>query len=170
VRFGNLSSHKDQRNPVTRQATPQLQNLALQLLVHEAKNSPSPAKLAEALEVCCQRLHKRLDSLIGAGGFRALLDRALFLAKKEHPWLKAVGIGEYPGCELKVLHEAMNGRKPAEVREAFTIILANVIWLLVTFIGEDIAFGLVEEAWPGTKIAPPPARFSSHTSADLKRG
>jgi hypothetical protein len=154
---------------VTRQATPQLKNLALQLLEHEAKNSPSPAKLAEALEVCCQRLHKRLDSLIGAGGFRALLDRALFLAKKEHPWLKAVGIGDYPGCELKVLHEAMNGRKPAEVKEAFTIILANVIWLLVTFIGEDIAYGLIEEAWPGTKIAPPPRTSLPHKRRSEKR-
>jgi hypothetical protein len=140
----------------TRQATPQLKNLALRLLALEAKNSPTPAKLAEALEVCCQRLHKRLDTLIGAGGFRALLDRALFLAKKEHPWLKGVGISDYPGCELRALSEAMNGKQPADVKEAFTIILANVIWLLVTFIGEDIAFGLIEEAWPGMEIAPPP--------------
>jgi hypothetical protein len=143
---------------VTRQATPQLKNLALRLLVHEAKNSPSPAKLAEALEICCQRLHKRLDSLIGAGGFRALLDRAVFLAKKEHPWLKGVGVADYPGCELKALNEAMSGRKPDEIKQTFTIILANVIWLLATFIGEDIAYSVIEEAWPGTKIAPPPHR------------
>jgi|SRR5215213_1715767 len=135
-----------------RQATPQLKNLAQSLLVHEAKNSPSPAKLAEALEACCQRLHNRLDSLIGAGGFRALLDRALYLAKKEHPWLKGVEIQAYPGCELKALNEAMTGRPPAEIRETLTIILENVIWLLVTFIGEDIVFALIEEAWPGTKI------------------
>ncbi len=139
----------------TRQATPQLKNLALRLLAHEAKNSPTPAKLAEALEVCCQRLHKRLDSLIGTGGFRALLERALFLAKREHPWLKAVVISDDPGCELRLLSEAMNGKQPADIKEALSIILANVLWLLVTFIGEDIAFGLIEEAWPGTKIAPP---------------
>ena len=139
-----------------RQATPQLKSLARRLLVHEAKNSPSPAKLAEALEVCCQRLHNRLDPLVGAGGFRALLDRALFLAKKEHAWLNGVEIQIYPGCELKALNEAMAGRQPAEIRETLSIILANVIWLLVTFIGEDIVYALIEEAWPGTKIAPPP--------------
>jgi hypothetical protein len=137
---------------VARQATPQLKSLAQRLLVHEAKNSPSPAKLAEALEVCCQRLHKRLDPLVGAGGFRALLDRALYLAKKEHPWLKGVEIQAYPGCELKALNEAMTRRQPTEIRETLTIILANVLWLLVTFIGEDIVYGLIEEAWPGTRI------------------
>jgi hypothetical protein len=137
---------------VTRQATSQLKSLAQRLLVHEAKNSPSPAKLAEALNLCCQRLQKRLDLLVGAGGFRALLDRALYLAKKDHPWLKGVELQAYPACELKGLNEAMTGREPTEIRETLTIIFANVIWLLVTFIGEDIVYGLIEEAWPGTKI------------------
>jgi hypothetical protein len=143
-----------------RQATPQLKSLAQRLLAHEAKKSPSPGKLAEALEVCCQRLHKRLDPLVGAGGFRALLERALFLAKKEHPWLEGVEIQAYPGCELKALNEAMTGRQSTEIRETLTIILANVIWLLVTFIGEDIVYGLIEEAWPGMKIPPDPPHAS----------
>ena len=134
--------------------------------MHEAKKSSSPVKLAEALEACCQLLHKRLDPLVGAGGFRALLDRALFLAKKEHPWLEGVEIQAYPGCGLKVSTEAMAGRQPGEIRETLTIILANVIWLLVTFIGEDIVYGLIEEAWPGTKIAPP----RPPAGVDLKRG
>ena len=139
---------------MTRQATPQVKSLAQRLLVYEAKNSPSPAKLAEALESCCQRLHKRLDPLVGVGGFRALLDRALYLAKIERPWLKEVEIHDYPGCELKALNEAMTGRQSTEISETLTIILANVIWLLVTFIGEDIVYGLIEEAWPDTKIGP----------------
>ncbi|MEN3327493.1 MAG: hypothetical protein V7638_2300 [Acidobacteriota bacterium] len=90
--------------------------------------------------------------MIGAGGFRALLDRALYLTKKEHPWLNGVGLGDYPGCELKALHESMEGNEPAVINETFTAILANVIWLLVTFIGEDIALGLIDEAWPGTRL------------------
>jgi len=136
-----------------RQASPELKNLARRLLAHEAKKSPSPVKLAEALAVCCQRLHTGLDPLIGGGGFRALLDRALYLAKREHSWLNGVEIEDYPGCELKALREAMNGKEPAVINETFTAILANVIWLLVTFIGEDIALGLIEEAWPDMKIA-----------------
>jgi hypothetical protein len=152
-----------------RQATPQLKSLAQRLLVHEANKSPNPAKLAEDLEVCGQRLHKRLDPLVGAGGFRALLERALFLAKKEHPWLEGVEIQAYPGCELKALNEAMTGRQSTEIRETLTIILANVIWLLVTFIGEDIVYGLIEEAWPGTKIAPAPARRTRRSEKRVSR-
>jgi hypothetical protein len=132
-----------------RQATPQLRELSRRLFAGGAKKSRSPAALAEALEEFCRHLHGRLDPLIGAGGFRALLARALYLAKKEFPWLDAVEVEEHPACDLKGLREALEGRGAAPVGEAFALVLANVIWLLVTFIGEDIALGLVREVWPG---------------------
>jgi len=135
-----------------RQPTPELKNLARRLLAHEAKKSPSPVKLAEALEVCCQRLQKGLDPLIGAGGFRALLDRAFYLTKKEHSWLEGVALEDYPSCELRALREQINGQEAAVISETFTVILANIIWLLVTFIGEDITLGLLAEAWPDIKV------------------
>jgi hypothetical protein len=59
-----------------RQATPQLRELAGRVFAREAKKSRSPAALAETMEKSCVRLHARLDPLIGAGGFRALLARA----------------------------------------------------------------------------------------------
>jgi len=135
-----------------RQPTPELKDLAQRLLAHEAKKSLSPINLAEALEVCCERLHKGLDPLIGGGGFRALLNRAVYLAKKEHPWLNGVGIDDYPGCGLRALRDAIKGQEPAVINETFTAVLANVIWLLVTFIGEDIALSLIHETWPDAKI------------------
>src|SRR5215207_9622306 len=128
-----------------RQATPQLRELSRRLFAREAKRSRGPGALAEAMEVSCRRLHARLDPLIGAGGFRALLARALHLATKEFPWLDAVRVEEHPACELKGLREAMKGTDSSSAGDAFTLVLANVIWLLVTFIGEDIAFGLVRE-------------------------
>src|SRR5215203_3024044 len=126
-----------------RQATPQLRDLAGRALAREAKRSRSPAALAVGMEASCRRLHARLDPLIGAGGFRALLARALHLAAKEFPWLDAVRVEEHPSCELKDLREAMKGADASSAGDAFALVLANVIWLLVTFIGEDIAFGLV---------------------------
>lgn len=131
---------------------PTLQKLALRLLEHEAATSGNPHEPVKAIELCCQRLHDRLDRLIGAGGFRALLNRALHLAKKKYAWLEGVGIEDYPGCEFKDLREAVKGKKPATVNEACTLILANVIWLLVIFIGEDITIGLIQEAWPHVTI------------------
>jgi hypothetical protein len=58
-----------------RQATPRLRELARRLFAGEAKKSPKPAALAGAMEVSCRRLHRRLDPLIGAGGYRALTER-----------------------------------------------------------------------------------------------
>ena len=131
-----------------RQATPQLRELARRLFALEAKRSRSPIALAEAWERSCRKLNARLDPLIGAGGFRALLARAVHLAQKEFPWLDAVEIDEHPGCALKGLREAVKNQDASRVNEAFTLVLANIIWLLVTFIGEDIALGLVREEWP----------------------
>ena len=131
-----------------RQATPQLRDLALRLFAREAKRSRGPAALAGGMEASCRRLHARLDPLIGGGGFRALLARALHLATKEFPWLDAVSVEEHPACELKGLREAVKGLDAQSVGDAFRLVLANVIWLLVTFIGEDIALGLVREVWP----------------------
>jgi hypothetical protein len=130
---------------------PKLQELALRLFEHEARNSGNSDDPVKWIELCCQRLHDRLDRLIGPGGFRALLNRALYLAKKKYVWLEGVGIENYPGCEFKDLREAVKGQKPATVKEACTFILANVIWLLVTFIGEDITIGLIQEAWPDVR-------------------
>jgi hypothetical protein len=134
-----------------RQATPQLRELSRRLFAGAAKKSRGPAALAEALEVSCRSLHGRLDPLIGAGGYRALLARALHLAKKEFPWLEGVEVEEHPACALKGLRGAVKGLDASRVNEAFALVLANVIWLLVTFIGEDIALGLVREVWPGVE-------------------
>jgi hypothetical protein len=49
---------------------------------------------------------------------------------------------------LNGLAEAARGRDEEEAREAFAFVLANVVWLLVTFIGEDITGGLLRESWP----------------------
>lgn len=141
-----------------RQATPQLQDLARRLFAREAKKARGPGALAEAMEISCRRLHGRLDPLIGAGGFCALLVRALHLAAKDFPWLDAVRVEEHPACELKGLREAVKGLDAPPVSEAFARVLANIVWLLVTFIGHDIAFGLVKEVWPGEET------FSAETA------
>ena len=125
-----------------------MRDLAGRAFAREAKRSRSPAALAEGLEASCRLLHARLDPLIGAGGFRALLSRSLHLAAKEFPWLDAVRVERHPACTLTGLREAAKGPDAAAVGEAFSLVLANVIWLLVTFIGEDIALGLVREVWP----------------------
>jgi len=129
-------------------ATPQLRELARRLFACEAARRGEPSGAAETMERACQRLCQLLNPLIGAGGLHAVLARALYLARTEYPWLDAVKVEDHPGCSLKGLREAAEGRDTGEASEGFAAMTANIIWLLVTFIGEDIILSLVYEAWP----------------------
>jgi hypothetical protein len=93
-------------------------------------------------------LYAHLERLIAAAGFHALLRRALSLASAEFVWLKGVRVEEGRGCSFVGLRDAAEGRSVGEVGEAFGAIVANVLWLLVTFIGEDLTLRLVRDAWP----------------------
>lgn len=134
-----------------RTATPQLRDLARRLFAREAEKHNRPSDAAETMEQVCIRLLQRLNPLIGAGGFHALLTRALHLAKAEFSWLSVVKIEQHPGCSFKGLRESIEGRETTAANDGFSAMTANIIWLLVTFLGEDLIFGLVDEAWPGIR-------------------
>src|ERR1041385_86039 len=73
-------------------ATAQMRNFARRLISYEALgNESSGTKPAAAFGVC-EKLRAPLITLMGTGGFRALLLRALILAKSEVPWLRAVNV------------------------------------------------------------------------------
>jgi hypothetical protein len=136
-----------------RQATPQLRDLTRRLFAYQITRSPGPADLAEVMEGLCQQLRQRLDPLIGDGGFTALLKRAVKLANQEFAWLQPDSIGDDPGCSLKALADAAaRGRSGKEARASLELVFANVVWLLVTFIGEDLVLRLAQEIWPEVAI------------------
>jgi hypothetical protein len=130
-----------------RQATHQQRELARRLFTYEIGQSPETSNLAEIMERACEHLHERLALFIGASGFHALFTRALRITKAEFPFLQPVEAGEHPICLLEGSREAIMGQATAEVREGFAAVLANFIWLLVTFIGEDLALRWVQEVW-----------------------
>jgi hypothetical protein len=133
------------------QSIPQIHELARRLFAVEARRRGQPGGAAETMERVCQRLQQRLRLLIGAGGMYALFARALHLAESEHPWLGVVQMEEHPDCSLKGLQHAAEQRDSEEASKGFASMTANIIWLLVTFIGEDLTLGLVYEAWPEIK-------------------
>lgn len=126
----------------------QIQDLARRLFAVEASKQGQPRGAAETMERVCQRLQQRLNLLIGTAGLYALFARALYLAKAEHPWLNVVEMEQDPDCSLKGLREAAEQQDSDEASKGFAAITANIIWLLVTFIGEDIILGLMYETWP----------------------
>ena len=127
-------------------ATPQMRSIALRLISYETPSSDSSETPNTALFRVTDRLRPHLAMLMGNGGFRALLVRALVLAGAEVSWLRAVQVNADGTLEgLATPHARL---KPAEFREGRVVLLAQLLGLLVAFIGPSLTLRLVCEIWP----------------------
>jgi hypothetical protein len=115
--------------------SPALRDLARRLLEDEAGPQDEPAIAAVAEEVF-GKLRGRLAKLIGAGGFEALLARALKVAKAASPALEQVNVT--PGGGLAGLSASLAGRSAAEALDASVSLLAQLLELIAAFIGDDL--------------------------------
>jgi hypothetical protein len=134
---------------------PYLAEFAHRLFVHEARGGQRTQDLVDAMERACQALHTRLAPLVSVAGSNALLERAVQLAAREFPFLADIGGTTAPNGSLGGLPDAVEGRQPAEVADALVAILANFIWLLVIFIGENLGLRKVHEVWPDVPLPAP---------------
>ena len=126
--------------------TPELQDFAKRLIVHETNgNTASNTKIPAAC-MAGEKLRPHLATLMGNIGFRALLSRALALANADFPWLRAVHIkndGFYEGFE-----DLSARMEPEQFFEGCAVLLSHLLGLLVAFIGEDLMLRLVSDVWP----------------------
>jgi hypothetical protein len=113
----------------------------------------------------CTQLRLRLGRWIGATGYRALLDRALGLARAEHPALG--GLSCHGEEELDVA-AAVRAHGAAEVAAGMMAVVAVLIDLLGRLIGEEMALRLVEQA--GTESASQRASPPNVVSTQSKGG
>ena len=90
-------------------ATPQMRAFAEVLIAHESSENPTSATKRPADFPVFEKLRSPLAMLMGNGGFRALLSRALALARAEVPWLRAVHVNADGALEgLKELHARLD--------------------------------------------------------------
>ncbi len=122
-----------------------LQNLARRLLILEAASSGGvDAQAHEAVRVC-RKLGISLTRFAGPEGFASLMRRSLALARADIPSLEAVTLDPHGSLEgLETLESDRRNGGP----EAVVGIIAHLLGLLVTFIGEPLTLRLVREAWP----------------------
>src|SRR6185312_7598971 len=108
-------------------------------------NKSPEAETPTAVFSVIDKLRPQLAALMGTVGFRALASRALALANAEVPWLRAVHVkadGSFEGlAELEAQVD------PEEIFEGGIVLLAQLLGLLVAFIGEDLTLRLVREVW-----------------------
>src|SRR5258707_1183819 len=132
------------------QATLQMQSFARRVLACEPPGRKlSEAKTSEAFQVF-DKLRPHLATLMGNGGFCALLSRALALANAEVSWLSAVNVKA--DGSLEGLKELRGQLDPAEFFEGGVVLLAQLLGLLVAFIGENLTVSLVREVWPEVSL------------------
>jgi hypothetical protein len=115
--------------------TPTTRELAQRLLDYETAE-PGTADTHAVWRVC-DKLRRPLTALAGAAGFRLLLARALTLAKKESPLLDAWKIKSDGSLE------GLNG----EAAQAGAELVAQLLGLMTTFIGEALTLRLLHDVW-----------------------
>src|ERR1035438_4755349 len=90
-----------------------------------------------------ERLRRQLCAPMGVDGFQALASRALALAKSESPQLSAVQVTAN-GC-LRGLDEVESQTEADEDGEAGIILIAPLLGLFLTLLGEATTLRLIED-------------------------
>ena len=127
-------------------ATSEMRSVAKGLIALETPKSGSPTAKASASFRVAEKLRPHLANLMGDGGYRALLARALALAGVEVSWLGEVRVkteGTFEGLE-----EARARLDPAELLEGGVVLMAQLLGLLTALVGPSLTSRLVGEVWP----------------------
>jgi hypothetical protein len=120
--------------------------LAQRLLNYEAvegKNSETTESVAFRV---CAKLRDPLIILAGVAGFRSLLSRALTLARAEAPNLSGVQVTA--DGSLTGLNELEPQIGTDRAGNEGAILIAQLIGLLLTFIGKGLTLRMVQDVWP----------------------
>ena len=125
---------------------PQIRNFAERLVVYETGGDKKLRAKPSAAFDGCEKLRPQLVTLMGNGGYRALLGRALALAGVELPWLRMVHVNA--DASLAGLEEFRTQLDPVEFFEGGVLLLSRLLGLLVTFIGENLTLRLMHQIWP----------------------
>jgi hypothetical protein len=130
--------------------TQMLRDFAERLLAGEAASSSDHADLPVAFRVC-NKLRLPLTTLAGSAGFHSLLSRAITLAKREAPGLSTLRINT-DGSLDRLAGPVEGGRvepRPDQLDASEGVVLvAHVVGLLFTFIGEALTLRLINDIWP----------------------
>ncbi len=127
-------------------ASPKVQDLARRLLAAEAAQENSSDARLDVTNQVIEELRTHLITLAGVVGFRSLLSRALTLAKAEAPSLNMVQVradGSLEGFD-GIEHSQESGK----AAHGGMVLLAHLLELLVTFIGEPLTLRLIGDKWP----------------------
>jgi hypothetical protein len=117
--------------------------LARSLVASEAGAARPSLHTEPATVRVYERLRRQLGAPVGIDGFQALASRALALAKSESPRLSTVQVTE--NGDLHGLGEVKSEMTADEDGEAGIILIAQLLGLFLTFLGEATTLRLIED-------------------------
>lgn len=128
---------------------PGMRDLAHRLLTCKAGEDEISLQVETPAVRVYEKLRATLVEFVGVAGFQSLAFRALILARQECPVLNKVRIaadGTVQGLsEIERAHEFDNDAPG----DGGLILIARLLGLLRTFLGEALTFSLLRNAWPG---------------------
>ncbi|HEX9783628.1 MAG TPA: hypothetical protein VGA56_12970 [Opitutaceae bacterium] len=123
-----------------------MRKLAKRLIAHDARENKSSETISPTTFPVPEKLRPLLAALVGNAGFRALLSRALVLARPEVPWLRAAHVKADGSLTGPAKFEAQID--PETIVAGRIAVLAQLLELLRDFIGGHLTMQLIREAWP----------------------
>jgi hypothetical protein len=142
-------------------------DLARSLVASEADASTTSLHTEPASVRVYERLRRQLGAPVGVDGFQALASRALALAKSQSPRLSAVLVTANGG--LRGLGEVESQTDADEDGEAGIVLIAQLLGLFLTFLGEATTLRLIED-FRLQAVGPEPARTTEDTITSATDG
>jgi hypothetical protein len=136
-------------------------DLARSLVAREADEGTASLHTEPATVRVYERLRRQLGAPVGVDGFQALASRALALAKSQSPRLSAVQLTANGG--LRGLGEVESQTDADEDGEAGIILIAQLLGLFLTFLGEATTLRLIEDLRLQGDVSPVSARTTEDT-------
>jgi hypothetical protein len=123
-----------------------MRDFAAHLIAYEGRGNESSGTKGPAAFPVCEKLRPHLVALMGNTGVRTLFLRALAQAKGEVSSLRTVQVkadGSLTGLDkLEVQADA------EELAKGGVVLVAQLLGLLVVFIGEKLMLRIVSDVWP----------------------
>jgi hypothetical protein len=136
-----------------------MRKLAHRVISAEHRPDDSSDTEARAALRVCEKMRESLSVLVGSHGFRALLTRALTLAKAEAAWVEKLEVTA--GGSLVFPGELEYELGAKEMAKGATALVTQMLELLGTFIGETLTHRLVQQIWP--QVAPGDSKSGGKT-------
>ncbi len=143
-------------------------DLARGLVAREADAPATSLQAQPATVRVYERLRRQLGAPVGVDGFQALASRALALARSESPRLSAVQVTA--NGALRGLGEVESQTFADEDGEAGIILIAKLLGLFLTFLGEATTLRLIEDLRLQVDEGQAPATITAKTKASAADG